>query len=93
MFALLVIVRSAANGLNLLIPDTMVCYCSLSCFSGDNHTNEWKCGSKVNEDKTYCIETHILAQQTMRSILFTQASVDKWKCFFHAEQTNTHPLS
>jgi len=40
MFALLVIVRSASNGLNLLRPDTMVFYCSISCFSEDNHTEE-----------------------------------------------------
>lgn len=40
MFALLVILRSAANGLNLLIPDTTVCDCSRYYFSGENHTAE-----------------------------------------------------
>ncbi len=72
MFALLVILRSAAKWIKCIDTRHHGCDCSRYYFSGDNHTAEGKCEnwvapeSTVKRDYTYCTETHIHTPQTLR---------------------------
>ncbi len=86
MFALLVILRSAQID-KCLILDTTVCDCiDIISVETSHRRKMWKLGapeSTVKRDYTYCTQTHTftLRNTPMSSILFTQASVDKWKSF------------